>query len=69
MGIAEKSEVQIENIPIGIIPSGQHNDLSSVLGWGDTENENLVGADLKYLKVQAKKWTNAVIEKIDVWKV
>ena len=67
VNIAEKSDVQIETVPIGMIPSGQYNDLSSVLGWGDTESENLVGPDLKYLKVYAKKWTNAVIEKMDVW--
>ena len=44
-----------------MIPTGQYNDLSSVLGWGDTENNELVGQDLKYLKGYVKKWTNAVI--------
>lgn len=69
LSIAEKSEVQIENIPIGMIPSGQHNDLSAVLGWGEAESQELVGPDLKFLKVCAKKWTNAVIERMDVWRV
>lgn len=61
VSMAETAEVSIENIPIGMIPSGQHNDLSSVLGWGETENQDLVGQDLKYLKTYVKKWTNAVI--------
>lgn len=69
VGMAEKGEVSIENIPIGIVPSGQYNDLSSVLGWGEVESEELVGTDLRFLKQHVKKWTNAVIEKIDIWRV
>lgn len=52
-----------------MIPSGQFNDLSAVLGWGNTESQDIVGQDLKYLKMFARKWTKAVIERIDSWNV
>lgn len=69
-------DIPIENYPFGIIPSDYCNDLSSVLGtncfnsgWGDVETEDLVGTDLKFIKILARKWVKAIIEKIDLWAV
>lgn len=65
----EQQHVAIENYPFAIIPSGFINDLSSILGWGDVQSNELVGQDLKWLKNYARKWVKAIPQKIDVWTV
>ena len=52
--------IDIDKVPIGIIPFGTGNDLSRVLGWGGTFSKDLVNNHMNNLKFMVKKWIEAI---------
>lgn len=64
-----KHKIDMDKVPIGVIPFGTGNDFSRVLGWGPQEPSVVVGPHLNNLKGLIRKWTEAMIESFDIWDI
>jgi len=61
--------IEIDKVPLGIIPLGTGNDLSRCFGWGGTVPSDLVGQHMARLKKRVSRWINAITDDFDVWTI
>ena len=61
--------IEIDKVPIGIIPFGTGNDLSRCFGWGGSVPDDLVGQKMNVLKKRISRWISAMTSDFDVWTV
>lgn len=47
-------QVEVDKVPLGIIPFGTGNDFSRVLGWGGEVPDELVGKKMNILKAMIR---------------
>jgi len=61
--------IEVDKVPLGIIPLGTGNDLSRCCGWGGTVPSDLVGQHMNRLKKRVSRWINAITDDFDVWTI